>query len=298
MAKKSTSEARPELTASAATLAPAPSTPSLIIDVQGLSILRSRNKILSGVNWQVEAGQHWVILGANGSGKTSLLSALTGYFTPTTGKITLLGSTYGRADWQKLRTRVGIVSSSVRQRIDDSEKAVEVVISGKYAQLNYWGKITRKDRAEAMEILERMEAGYLAEREWLFLSQGERQRVLIGRALMTTPPLLILDEPCAGLDPVARSHFLAFVARLAASPTSPTLVLVTHHVEEIEPCFTHLLVLRHGKVIASGPTAEHLDSATLSEAFGAEVTLKRTESASGASGRYMLETLETQQRSV
>ncbi|HSI82392.1 MAG: ABC transporter ATP-binding protein [Candidatus Methylacidiphilales bacterium] len=265
--------------------------PSLIIDVQGLGIVRTRNQILADVNWQVEAGQHWVILGANGSGKTSLLSALTGYFTPSTGRITLLGQTYGRSDWQKLRTRVGIVSSSVRQRIEDSEKAIEVVVSGKYAQLNYWGEVSDTDRAEAMVILERMEAGYLAEREWLFLSQGERQRVLIGRALMTTPPLLILDEPCAGLDPVARSHFLAFVARLAASPSSPTLVLVTHHVEEIEPCFTHVLVLRNGKVIARGPAVEHLDSATLSEAFGAEVTLRRS------LGRYQLETLETIQRS-
>ncbi|PTX97611.1 ABC transporter [Verrucomicrobia bacterium LW23] len=269
--------------------APAPG-PSPIIDVRSLGIVRGKSHILRQVNWQVDAGQHWVILGANGSGKTSLLSALTGYFTPSRGTIHLLGETYGRADWQKLRERVGIVSSSVRHRIDDSEKAVEIVISGKYGQLNYWGKVKRADRVGALAILERMEAGYLADREWLFLSQGERQRVLIGRALMMSPPLLILDEPCAGLDPVARSHFLAFVARLAASAQSPTLVLVTHHVEEIEPCFTHVLVLRHGQVIANGPTSQHLTAATLSEAFGAEVTLRR------ARGRYLLETLETQQR--
>src|ERR1043165_4920955 len=119
-----------------------PSSPSCIIDVQGLSIVRSGNQILTDVNWRVTPGQHWVILGANGSGKTSLLSALTGYFTPTRGTITVLGQTYGRSDWQKLRERVGIVSSSVRQRISDSEKAVEVVVSGKYAQLNYWGEVT------------------------------------------------------------------------------------------------------------------------------------------------------------
>ncbi len=199
--------------------------------MEGLRIERSGTVILDDISWHVNRGQHWVILGANGSGKTSLLSALTGYLMPTAGEVSVLGETYGRSDWRELRKKIGIVSSSVRQMMSDDEPALESVASGKYAMIDFWGKLTTREKAEARELLRQVECEYLAAREWRVLSQGERQRVLIGRALMAKPRVLILDEPCAGLDPAAREHFMQFIHRLGRHPDSPTLIFVTHHVE-------------------------------------------------------------------
>lgn len=235
--------------------------------------------ILGGVNWQVNAGEHWVILGANGSGKTSLLSALTGYLMPTAGEISLLGETYGESDWRELRKKVGIVSSSVRQMMADEEPALETVASGKYAMIDFWGRITRAEKAEASRLLKQVECEYLTNRSWQVLSQGERQRVLVARALMAKPRMLILDEPCAGLDPAAREHFLQFLQRLGSQSRSrgtPTLILVTHHVEEIMPVFSQTLMLKLGKVLVSGETPDVLNSKNLSVAFGARTRLRKT----------------------
>ena len=243
-----------------------------VIEVSGLVVERDA-PILRGIEWRMERGQHWVILGANGSGKTSLLRALTGYLPPTAGIVRVLGETYGRTDWRELRKRVGLVSSSIHQMMPENETALSAVISGKTAMIGYWGEIGDQDRRHANAILKRVEAASLAQRPWLYLSQGERQRVLIGRALMADPPLLILDEPCAGLDPVAREHFLQFLQRLARSRNAPSMVLVTHHVEEIMPAFSHVLVLKRGKALASGPRISVMQSGTLSAAFGASVRL-------------------------
>src|SRR5450432_693360 len=223
-----------------------------ILEISNLRIQRDGVVILDDVNWRVERGQHWVILGANGSGKTSLLSALTSYLMPTAEEISLLGETYGESDWRELRKKIGLVSSSVRQMMAEDEPALETVASGKYAMIDFWGRLSRADKNRALKILRQIECAYLAERPWRVLSQGERQRVLIGRALMAKPRVLILDEPCAGLDPAAREHFLQFIQRLGARKNSPTLILVTHHVEEIMPVFSHLLVLKNGKVLAAG----------------------------------------------
>lgn len=227
------------------------------------------------LSWRVDRGQHWVILGANGSGKTSLLSALTGYLMPTTGEIQLLGRHYGQSDWRELRRCIGLVSSSVRQLMNDDEPAIETVISGKFAMIDLWGRVARADRAAALRLLRQVECGYLADRPWRVLSQGERQRVLIGRALMARPRLMILDEPCAGLDPAAREHFLRFLQRLGSREKSPTLVLVTHHVEEIIPVFTHVLILKDGRALAAGRKADMLTSRLLSRAFRARTKLTR-----------------------
>ncbi len=247
-----------------------------ILEVAGLRIVRDGTVIINDISWRVEAGQHWVILGANGSGKTSLLSALTGYLMPTAGEITLLGEAYGRADWRELRKRVGIVSSSVRQMMSDEEPALETVASGKYAMIDFWGELSQPDRARARGLLRSVEAGHLADRAWRVLSQGERQRVLIGRDLMGRPRVLILDEPCAGLDPAAREHFLQFLQRLGGQPKAPTLVLVTHHVEEIMPVFSHVLMVKNGGVLANGEKFGVLTSRNLSTAFGEEMTLRST----------------------
>ena len=252
-----------------------------VIEVSDLVVERDVS-ILRGIDWRVERGQHWVIVGANGSGKTSLLRALTGYFPPTAGTIRVLGKTYGRSDWRELRKKVGLVSSSVHQLMPEGETALAAVVSGKLAMIGQWGEVADADRSTAVKILHRIEASSLVERPWLHLSQGERQRVLIGRALMADPRLLILDEPCAGLDPVAREHFLQFLERLARSKSAPAMVLVTHHVEEITAAFSHLIVLKQGQVIAAGPRRNVLNSKTLSAAFDSQVRLTRR------AGRYSL----------
>ena len=244
-----------------------------VLEISNLKIQRDGVKILDGVNLRVEQGQHWVILGANGSGKTSLLSALMGYLMPTAGDIVLLGKKYGRSDWRELRKEIGIVSSSVRQMMADEEPALESVASGKYAMIDFWGRLSRADRNRALNILRQIECAHLAERTWRVLSQGERQRILIGRALMARPRILILDEPCAGLDPAAREHFLQFLQRLGKSKDAPTLALVTHHVEEIMPVFSRALVLKNGKVLASGKKSEALTAKNLSRAFETKLTL-------------------------
>ncbi len=256
-----------------------------VLEVRELAIERD-TAILRRVDWTVRPGEHWVVLGANGSGKTSLLSALTGYLTPSSGEVTVLGRKFGEFDWRELRKAVGLVSSSIRQRIDDGETALEIVVSGKTAMLNFWGRITAADRKRALELLRQVDGRALAERPWLFLSQGERQRVLIARALMAELRLLILDEPCAGLDPVAREQFLRFIGKLMRRKDGPTLILVTHHVEEIMPEFSHVLVIKGGRTLAAGPVAETLTSRLLSETFGARLTLSRRK------GRYQLQLAE------
>ncbi len=250
--------------------------------VESLVIERDGQAILRGIDWRVQSGEHWVILGANGSGKTSLLRALTGYFMPTAGEIFLLGDQYGHADWREVRLKLGLVSSAVRQMMADSEPALASVVSGKYAMIDYWGEPSRKDRRQAREILKQIECDHLANRPWAFLSQGERQRILIGRALMAEPALLVLDEPCAGLDPGARENFLQFLQRLGETANAPTLVLVTHHVEEMMPIFSHVLMLRDGAVLASGEKRSVLNSPNLSRLFDTQATLKKR------AGRYQL----------
>jgi iron complex transport system ATP-binding protein len=251
-----------------------------ILKVQGLRVDRGQTQILRGIDWRVRRGEHWAILGPNGCGKTSLLRAITGYLSPSDGEVCLLGRTYGEADWRDLRLEIGIVTSALQASIPPAEAALETVVSGRYAQLDLWARPTRADTAAAKGLLRRVGAAHLRRRAWAHLSQGERQRVLIARALMARPRLLILDEPCAGLDPVAREEFLQFLGTLARRRGGPSLVLVTHHAEEIMPAFTHALLLREGRVFASGPRARVVTSRALSGAFGARMALRASR------GRY------------
>jgi iron complex transport system ATP-binding protein len=244
-----------------------------ILTVSDLTIRRGGTLILDHLSWQVQKGQRWIILGPNGSGKTSLLAALTGYLTPTSGQVEALGQTYGRSDWRELRKRIGLVSSAIRQMIPNEETSLETVIGGKYAMIGYWGRVKTGDRRRAARLLRDFGCEALGDRPWLYLSQGERQRILIARALMAQPALLILDEPCAGLDPIARERFLEFLESLGRNKRSPALVLVTHHVEEIMPAFTHVLLLREGRVAAQGARRQTLTSRNLSMTFGAQVRL-------------------------
>ncbi len=245
-----------------------------ILELQNLTIRRGQVTILDEVAWTVRRGEHWVILGPNGSGKTSLLAALTGYLPPTTGSIRVLGEEFGASDWRELRRAIGLVSSSLRQLMHEEDSALEIVAGGLRAEIGYWGRLALAERRAAQRALRQAEAGNLALRPWQVLSQGERQRVLIARALIAQPRLLILDEPCAGLDPVAREHFLAFIERLARTPRAPAIILVTHHVEEITPAFTHALLLRAGQVCAAGKMRATLTAKKLTQTFAAPLRLR------------------------
>jgi iron complex transport system ATP-binding protein len=253
-----------------------------VLALSHLGIERGGTMILDDVSWRVERGENWVILGANGAGKTSLLSALMGYLPATRGEIEVLGERYGGSDWRELRQRVGIVSSALAPMVPESETAERAVVSGRFAMLGLWGTPGGADVKKGRRLLRRIECEGLADRPWRVLSQGERQRVLIGRAMMGDPPLLILDEPCAGLDPAAREHFLQFLERMAKKRGAPALVLVTHHVEEITAIFSHVLLIKGGRSIAAGAKRDVLTSRWLSQAFATRMRLGR------AGGRYTL----------
>jgi iron complex transport system ATP-binding protein len=239
----------------------------VLFDLRNLSIHRSGVHILDDVNWKVKAGEHWVVLGANGSGKTSLLKALTGYMTPTRGEITLLGQEYGGSDWRELRKRIGVVSSSISHLVHEEDSGLEIVAGGAQAMIGFWGRISRSEGERARRVLSLLRVPQAVGRSWQVLSQGERQRVLIARALMARPVILILDEPCEGLDPVARERFLADLRKLAKRKHAQGLVLVTHHIEEIVPEFTHILALRQGRIVYAGPKSGGLNGHTLKKIF-------------------------------
>ena len=239
-------------------------------------------EILRDVQLTIERGQRWAILGANGSGKTTLVRILAGEEWPSRGSVEVLGARFGRVDLRELRKRIGFVSASLGDRFSAHGDAVSAVVSGFDASVGLWRPLGDGELAQARRALDDIGAGRLATRPIGVLSQGERQRVMIARALVHRPALLILDEPCAGLDPLAREHLLDDLGRLAALPDAPTIVQVTHHVEELAGWVTHALLLASGRVVAAGPVAGALSSQHLTETYGAPAELV-TEA-----GRYRL----------
>jgi iron complex transport system ATP-binding protein len=232
--------------------------------------------VLAGVDWQVGPGERWVVLGANGSGKTSLLRLAGGWVFPTSGTVDVLGHRLGRVDVRALRRRLGYASGALTSMLRPGVTGVEAVMAAKHAALEtWWHTYDDDDRARARSLLERMGCGHLADRPVTTASDGERQRVQLARTLMVDPDLLLLDEPTAGLDLGGREALVGRLAALAATPDAPPTVLVTHHTEEIPPGFTHALLLRGGTVMASGPLDETLTSAALSKCFDTPVTLER-----------------------
>lgn len=246
-----------------------------ILQLENVSTRRGGVQILQSVSWTVQPGEHWVILGANGSGKSSLLSALGGYLSPTEGRIRVLGREFGATDWRELRKRIGIVAAAIGQQMHNEDTALEIVIGGEQAMIGTWGRTDPKVAGRARRMMKEFGIFGLMERRWEVLSQGERQRLLIARAMMTRPRLLILDEPCAGLDPVARRRFLQTVEDLTRTRHGPSVVLVTHHVEEITPAFSQALLLRSGEVFACGPARKFLTSENLSAIFNAPLAIRR-----------------------
>ena len=248
--------------------------PNPVLEVTDLTFRRGR-PILKGISWCVEPGQHWCILGPNGCGKTSLINLITGYDSATSGTLRIGDSVFGEDDWREVRRRVGLVTNTLVTYLESGEPVLDVIASGREAKLNLIEEPPPTVRREAAHLLKQVGCGYLREAFWGPLSQGEKQKVLICRALMARFHVLILDEPCAGLDPVAREHYLQWMQALAIQPHSPSLVMVTHHVEEILPSITHCLLLKDGLVHASGTKKEVLHSHHLSEIYGAPVKLSR-----------------------
>lgn len=253
---------------------PARASDAPVLSVQGLKVRREGVEILKGVELDVRKGEHWVILGPNGCGKTSLLLSITGYLMPSAGSISVLGSVYGRTDWRELRRSIGIVSSAIRQQIEPGEIAIDLVASGRDAVLNMWRPLKKAERHIAMDWLQEMGVEHLARREWRCFSAGERQRLLIARALMAAPRVLILDEACAGLDPIARERFLERLDRLAVRPDSPAILFVTHHIEEVRPWMSHTLLMRNGRVAGAGPSRLQLREKPLTGVFAHAVRPK------------------------
>jgi iron complex transport system ATP-binding protein len=232
------------------------------------SFRRDGVEILRHVRWTIRAGEHWAVLGPNGSGKTSLLQILAAVEWPSEGEVEVLGEKFGGVDLRELRKRVGVVGAALEERLPGWEEAQSIVLSGMEASIGLNRAFDAGERQRALAALEALSAGHLARRPFGVLSQGERQRVLIARAFVHRPPLLVLDEPCEGLDPLARERLLEDLGRLAEHPEAPAIVLVTHHPEEIAPFLTHALLLAGGETVAAGPVEEALTSANLSQTFG------------------------------
>jgi iron complex transport system ATP-binding protein len=244
-----------------------------------VSVVRDGTALLDGISWIVGAGERWALLGPNGSGKTTLLRVVGSALWPTSGVVEILGERLGRVDMRQLRRRIAVVSASIARSLRPELAALDVVLTGRHAALEtWWDEYSAADRREAGALLE--EAGFgaagFAERPYGLLSEGERQQVLLARALMARPELLLMDEPAAGLDLGARERLLGRLAALAADPAVPPLVLVTHHLEEIPPGVTHIALMREARLLVSGPIGEVLTSAAVSEAFGVNVVVERS----------------------
>lgn len=253
-----------------------------VLELSGISVVRDGNRIIENLDWTVEADQRWVVLGPNGAGKTSLLQVASATMHPTSGKVLLLGEPMGKIDVFEVRPRIGFASTALARRIPGNETVVDVVMTAAYSVTGRWNeKYEDVDVRRARRVLGEWKLDHLEGRMFGTLSDGEQKRVQIARSVMTDPELLLLDEPAASLDLGAREELLLLLGSFASSNESPAMVMVTHHVEEIPPGFTHALLLADGRVQASGPIAEVITGDNLSETFGLELVVSTSEN-----GRY------------
>jgi iron complex transport system ATP-binding protein len=247
-----------------------------VVRLDHVSVRRGSTMLLRDVSWTIGPADRWVVLGANGAGKTTLLQVAAGTIRPTEGAVALLGEPLDGADLDDLLPRIGWASAALADRLPSDERVVDVVLTASYATVRRGvERYDAVDETRALDLLAQLGCRALVERPFGTLSEGERKRVQLARALMTDPELLLLDEPAAGLDLGAREALLRTLSRLAADPSAPAMVLVSHHVEEVPAGFTHALLLRAGEVVAAGPLAQVMRSANLSACFGLPLRLHR-----------------------
>lgn len=244
-----------------------------IIEMKQVTWRREGKMVLNGIDWAVEKGENWAMLGLNGSGKTTLLNMLSGYLWPSSGEIKVLGNRFGDVDLRELRKTIGWVSSSLQEKLHGGEKAQDLVVSGKFASIGLYEKPTDEDYDRAGAFMDQLRCSHLKDRAYQTCSQGEQQKLLIARALMASPKLLILDEATNGLDFISKEGLLESISQLAVKPGAPHMLYVTHHTEEILPIFSHTLLLRRGEVFAKGRTNEVLNEEGLTEFFEIPVNL-------------------------
>jgi iron complex transport system ATP-binding protein len=252
-----------------------------VVRLSGVGVRRSGSWLLGDIDLEVGEGERWVVMGPNGAGKTTLLLVASGRLFPTVGRVELLGEEYGAVDMAELRPRIGWASSAATGDIPRGERVHDVVMTGAWAVSGRWREsYDDSDADRASALLAAWGIAGLADRTFGTLSEGERKRTMIARSLMADPELLLLDEPGAGLDLGGREDLVARMAGLAADPAAPTQILVTHHVEEIPPGFTHVALLANGRIVAAGAIATTLTADALSQTFAMPIAL------SEAAGRY------------
>ena len=247
-----------------------------VVDLAGVSVRRGTATLLDDVTWRVDAQDRWVIIGPNGAGKTTLLSVLAAQNHPTVGTAEILGEILGTVDVFELRPRIGLTSALLAERIPARERVLDAVVSAAYAVTGRWNEeYDELDHERAHELLTGLGVGDKADRTFGTLSEGEKKRVQIARALMTDPELLLLDEPAAGLDLAGRELLVRSLSQLASDRYAPAMVMVTHHVEEIPPGITHALLMAEGRIISAGPLDETLTATNMSQTFGLPLELER-----------------------
>jgi iron complex transport system ATP-binding protein len=239
-----------------------------VLDFHDVSLVRGDTRILDGVHWQVEDDQRWVVLGPNGAGKTTLLQLAASQLHPSEGAVRVLGEELGHSDVRELRPRIGFASTALARQLPVDERVVDVVMTAAHSVTGRWNEQYEDvDERRALRVLREWKLDAFAERTFGTLSDGEQKRVQIARSIMTDPELLLLDEPAASLDLGAREELVQLLGSYASEPSSPAMIMVTHHVEEIPAGFTHALLLAHGRVVAAGPLDEVLTGESLSTAF-------------------------------
>jgi iron complex transport system ATP-binding protein len=245
-----------------------------VVDLAGVSIVRNGSTLISDITWEVDEADRWVVIGPNGAGKTTLLQVVSAQIHPSSGVAGLLGEVLGVVDVFELRPRIGLTSAALAERIPRGERVHDVVVSASYAVIGRWREqYDELDHERAEELLAQLRIDALAERTFGTLSEGERKRVQIARALMTDPELLLLDEPAAGLDLAGRETLVNTLGELAQDNYAPASVLVTHHVEEIPAGITHAMLLKDGKIVAAGPLRDTLTAENLTKTFDIELSL-------------------------
>lgn len=248
-----------------------------VLDLDGVTVVRDGRPLLDDVSWAVGADERWVVLGPNGAGKTTLVQVASGRMHPTRGRAEVLGEELGLTDVFELRPRIGLASAALAERVPAGERVVDVVLTASYGMVGRWREeYEGPDHDRALELLAALGVAGLERRTYGTLSEGERKRVQIARALMSDPELVLLDEPAAGLDLGGREDLVQRLGSLAADPLSPALVLVTHHVEEVPPGVTHALLLREGRVVGQGPLEQVLTAEALGATFGLPLHVERS----------------------